>query len=44
MDSSVILLILFGSVISVTTALTFMEVRRMRKAGTKSASTAAGHD
>ena len=36
MDSSAILMILFGSVISVTTALTFMEVRRMRKAnGTK---------
>jgi len=28
-------MVLFGSVISVTTALTFMEVRRMRKAGTK---------
>jgi hypothetical protein len=33
MDSAAILMILFGSVISVTTALTFMEVRRMRKAG-----------
>jgi hypothetical protein len=45
MDSSAILMILFGSVISVTTALTFMEVRRMRKAGTKaSASSAGGHD
>jgi hypothetical protein len=33
MDSAGILMILFGSVISVTTALTFMEVRRMRKAG-----------
>jgi hypothetical protein len=31
MDSAAILMILFGSVISVTTALTFMEVRRMRK-------------
>jgi len=28
-------MVLFGSVISVTTALTFMEVRRMRKSGTK---------
>jgi hypothetical protein len=27
----IVLLILFGSVISVTTALTFMEVRRIRK-------------
>lgn len=26
-------MILFGSLISVTTALTFMEVRRMRKTG-----------
>ncbi|HKW26467.1 MAG TPA: hypothetical protein VJN48_11830 [Terriglobales bacterium] len=33
MDSAAILMILFGSVISVTTALTFMEVRRMRKTG-----------
>ena len=31
MDNAAILMILFGSVISVTTALTFMEVRRMRK-------------
>lgn len=31
MDMNGIMLILFGSVISVTTALTFMEVRRMRK-------------
>jgi hypothetical protein len=31
MDSAAVLMILFGSVISVTTALTFMEVRRMRK-------------
>jgi hypothetical protein len=31
MDSASILMILFGSLISVTTALTFMEVRRMRK-------------
>lgn len=44
MDSASVLMILFGSVISVTTALTFMEVRRMRKAGGKSASTAAGHN
>jgi|GEM_PF-2225918 hypothetical protein len=36
MDSAAILMVLFGSVISVTTALTFMEVRRMRKSGTKS--------
>jgi hypothetical protein len=33
MDNAAILMILFGSVISVTTALTFMEVRRMRKSG-----------
>lgn len=45
MDSSSVLMILFGSVISVTTALTFMEVRRMRKAGAKSSATSAGgHD
>jgi hypothetical protein len=31
MDTIQILMILFGSVIAVTTALTFMEVRRMRK-------------
>ena len=31
MDTMSILTILFGSVISVTTALTFMEVRRMRR-------------
>jgi hypothetical protein len=35
MDSAAILMVLFGSVISVTTALTFMEVRRMRKSGMK---------
>jgi hypothetical protein len=32
MDGNSILMILFGSVIAVTTALTFVEVRRMRKA------------
>jgi hypothetical protein len=31
MPISLILLILYGSVISMTTALTFVEVRRMRK-------------
>jgi hypothetical protein len=31
MDMSSIMMILFGSLISVTTALTYMEVRRMRK-------------
>ena len=31
MNPDTILLILFGSVIAVTTALTFMEVRRLRK-------------
>jgi hypothetical protein len=31
MDANSILVLLFGSVIAVTTALTFMEVRRMRK-------------
>ena len=34
MDMANIMMILFGSLISVTTALTYMEVRRMRK-GTK---------
>jgi hypothetical protein len=38
MDSAAILMVLFGSVISVTTALTFMEVRRMRKAANPKAS------
>lgn len=31
MDGNSILMVLFSSVIAVTTALTFMEVRRMRK-------------
>jgi hypothetical protein len=31
MRADLILLILFGSVISMTTALTFMEIRRLRK-------------
>jgi hypothetical protein len=31
MDPMSIMMVLFGSVISVTTALTFMEVRKMRK-------------
>ena len=35
MDPNTTLLILFGSVIAVTTALTFMEVRRLRKKITK---------
>ncbi len=35
MDPNSILMILFGSVIAVTTALTFMEVRRLRKKLTK---------
>ncbi len=35
MNTDTILLILFGSVIAVTTALTFMEVRRLRKKLTK---------
>ena len=43
MDSAAILMVLFGSVISVTTALTFMEVRRMRKAAsTKASATSTG--
>jgi hypothetical protein len=42
MDSAAILMVLFGSVISVTTALTFMEVRRMRKSGTKSSASSTG--
>ncbi len=31
MDTMLILQVLFGSVISVTTALAFMEIRRLRK-------------
>lgn len=31
MDMTTTMMILFGSLISVTTALTYMEVRRMRK-------------
>jgi hypothetical protein len=34
MEWTTVMMVLFGSVISVTTALTFMEVRKMRK-GTK---------